>query len=147
MREAALSTRSNNTAQSQDSHSDDGSEHFFVPLSGTGFSRVGPEKKASSLRSKQLFVPESQTSLVENRVSDGFKYNESLDTSSNFDMVNDFDGVNGFLSAAGSNYAESEGRLSFYDVEESHEQVFSPPFLMDASLSADSFEDLLGTFV
>ncbi|PWA58737.1 hypothetical protein CTI12_AA397980 [Artemisia annua] len=143
VREAALSTLSNNTAQSQDSHSDDGSEHFFVPLSGTGFSRAGPEKKAASLRSKQLFVPESQTSLVENRVSDGFKYNESLDTSSNFDMVNDFDGVNGFISAAASNYAESEGRLSFYDVEESHEQVFSPPFLMDASLSADSFEDLL----
>ncbi|GJZ20817.1 augmin subunit 6 [Tanacetum coccineum] len=137
VREAALSTRSSNTAQSQDSHSDDGS--------GTGFSRVGPEKKPASLRSKQLFVPESQTCLVENRVSGGFKYSESLDTCSNFDMLNDYDGVNGFLSAAASNYAESEGRLSFYDVEGSHEQVFSPPFLMDASLSADSFEDLLET--
>nr|GEZ12137.1 augmin subunit 6 [Tanacetum cinerariifolium] len=143
VREAALSMRPSNTAQSQDSHSDDGSEHFFVPLTGTGFSRVGPEKKAASLRSKQLFVPESQTSLVENRVSDGFKYNGSLDTSSNFDTLNEYDGVNGFISAAASNYAESEGRLSFYDVEESHEQVFSPSFLMDASLSADSFEDLL----
>ncbi|GJV59507.1 hypothetical protein Tco_1465607 [Tanacetum coccineum] len=82
----------------------------------------------------------SNNCLVENRVSGGFKYNESLDTSSNFDMLlNDYDGVNGFISAA----AESEGRSSFYDVEESHEQVFSPPFLMDASLSADSFEDLL----
>ncbi|GKE58326.1 hypothetical protein Tco_1497511, partial [Tanacetum coccineum] len=111
VREAALSTRSSNTARSQDSHS----EHFFVPLSGTGFSRVGPEKKAASLTSKQF----------------------------NFDMLNDYDGVNGFISAAASNYAESEGRLSFYDVEESHEQVFSPAFLMDASLSADSFEDLL----
>ncbi|GJS83622.1 putative reverse transcriptase domain-containing protein [Tanacetum coccineum] len=142
VREAALSTRSSNTARSQDSHS----EHFFVPLSGTGFSRVGPEKKAASLTSKQLFVPESQACLVENRVSGrfGFKYNESLDTCSNFDMLNDYDGVNGFISAAAaSNYAESEGRLSFYDVEESHEQVFSPAFLMDASLSADSFEDLL----
>ncbi|GJY08302.1 augmin subunit 6 [Tanacetum coccineum] len=112
VREEALSTRSSNTARSQDSHS----EHFFVPLSGTGFSRVGPEKKAASLTSKQF----------------------------NFDMLNDYDGVNGFISAAAaSNYAESEGRLSFYDVEESHEQVFSPAFLMDASLSADSFEDLL----
>ncbi|GJZ21639.1 augmin subunit 6 [Tanacetum coccineum] len=90
VREAALSTRSSNTAQSQDSHSDDGS--------GTGFSRVGPEKKAASLRSKQLFVPESQTCLVENRVSGGFKYSESLDTCSNFDMLNDYDGVNVFLS-------------------------------------------------
>ncbi|GKA59522.1 augmin subunit 6 [Tanacetum coccineum] len=74
VREAVLSTRSSNTAQSQDSHS----EHFFVPLSGTN----------------------------------------------NFDMLNDYDGVNGFISAAAaSNYAESEGRLSFYDVEESHSQV------------------------
>ncbi|GJX68729.1 augmin subunit 6, partial [Tanacetum coccineum] len=111
VREAALSTRSSNTARSQDSHS----EHFFVPLSGTGFSRVGPEKKAASLTSKQF----------------------------NFDMLNDYDGVNGFISAAASNYAESEGRLSFYDVEGSHEEIFSPPFLLNASLSADSFEDLL----
>ncbi|GKA34552.1 augmin subunit 6, partial [Tanacetum coccineum] len=133
VREAAFSTRSSNTAQSQDSHS------------GTGFSRVGTEKKAASLRSKQLFVPESQNCWVENRVSGGFKYNESLNTSSNFDMqLNDYDGVNGCISATASNYAESEGRLSFYDVEESHEPVFSPPFLMDASLSADSFKDLLG---
>ncbi|GJT48325.1 augmin subunit 6 [Tanacetum coccineum] len=132
VREAAFSTRSSNTAQSQDSHS------------GTGFSRVGTEKKAASLRSKQLFVPESQNCLVENCVSGGFKYNESLNTSRNFDMLlNDYDGVNGCISATASNYAESEGRLSFYDVEESHEPVFSPPFLMDASLSADSFKDLL----
>nr|GEX58441.1 augmin subunit 6 [Tanacetum cinerariifolium] len=60
-----------------------------------------------------------------------------------FDMLNDYDGVNGFISAAASNYAESKGRLSFYDVEEIHVQVFSPPFLMDASLSVDSLQDLL----
>ncbi|KAI3775647.1 hypothetical protein L1987_45395 [Smallanthus sonchifolius] len=138
VREAALSTRANNTDQLQDNQSDDGSEHFFVPLPGTGFSRVGPEKKSASLRSKQLFSSELNSSLVDNRVSDGIKYNESLD------MVNEYDGVNGFMSAAASNYADSEGRLSFYDVEETHDQVFSPPFLMDASVSAESFEDLLG---
>ncbi|KAK1440929.1 hypothetical protein QVD17_06763 [Tagetes erecta] len=137
VRQAALSTLASNTSQSQDNQSDDGSEHFFVPLSGTGFSRMGPEKKSASLRSKQLFASELNSSLLENRVSDGIKYNESLD------MVNEYDGVNGFMSAAASNYAESEGRLSFYDVEETHDQVFSPPFLMDASLAAESFEDLL----
>lgn len=143
VREAALSTRSSNTGQLQDSQSDDGSEHFFVPLSGTGFSRVGPEKKPASLRSKQLFVSELNNSLVDNRVLDGMKYNVSLDTSSNLDTVNEYDGANGFVSAAASNYADSEGRLSFYDVEETHDQVFSPPFLMDSSLSAEAFEDLL----
>lgn len=132
VREAALAARSSNTGQlQQDSHSDDGSEHFFVPLSGTGFSRVGvgPEKKQTSSRSKQLFAPEANI------------YNESLDTSSNLDILSDFDTINGFMSAAASNYAESEGRLSFYDLDDTHDhdQVFSPPFLMEA----DSFEDLL----
>lgn len=154
MREAALSTRSSNTGQIQDSQYDDGSEHFFVPLSGTGFSRVGGlEKKPASIKSKQLFVSEINNSFVDNtRVSDGMmKYNnnESVDTSSNLDTLNEYDGVvnGGYMSAAASIYADSEGRLSFYDVEETHEQIFSPPFLMDASLSADSFEDLLGMFV
>ncbi|KAL4577136.1 hypothetical protein LXL04_013239 [Taraxacum kok-saghyz] len=132
VREAALATRSSSTTGNQsqpDTQSDDGSEHFFVPLSGTGFSRVGPEKKQTSTRSKQLFSSETTNS-----------YNESLlDTSSNLDVLNDFEAMNGFMSAAASNYAESEGRLSFYDVEETHDQVFSPPFLMEA----DSFEDLL----
>nr|GEW92104.1 augmin subunit 6 [Tanacetum cinerariifolium] len=60
-----------------------------------------------------------------------------------FDMLKDYDGKNGFISVVASNYVESKGRLSFYNVEEIHEQVFSPPFLMDASLSIDSFQDLL----
>lgn len=148
VREAALATRSSNTAQSQqDTHSvsDDGSEHFFVPLSGTGFSRVGPgpeKKQHTSTRSKQLFASEANTTSSS---SDGInKYNESHDTfsHSNLDLLNDLDAINinGFMSAAASNYAESEGRLSFYDVDETHDQVFSPPFLMEA----DSFEDLLG---
>ncbi|MFS7956358.1 putative HAUS augmin-like complex subunit 6 [Helianthus anomalus] len=137
VREAALSTQASNTSQLQDNQSDDGSEHFFVPLSGTGFSWPRPEKKPASSRSKQLFASESNSSSVDNRVSDGTKYTESLD------MVNEYDGLNAFMSAAASSYADSEGRLSFYDVEETHDQVFSPPFLMDASLSAESFEDLL----
>ncbi|KAL8247163.1 hypothetical protein R6Q59_008379 [Mikania micrantha] len=123
VREAALSTQTSSMGQLQDNQSDDGSEHFFVPLSGTGFSRVGPEKKPSSLRSKQLFASELNGPL---------------------EMVNEYDGVNGYISAAAaSNYEDSEGRLSFYDMEETHDQVFSPPFLMDSSLSAESFEDLL----
>lgn len=135
VREAALATRSSNTNTGQlphDTHSDDGSEHFFVPLSGTGFSRVGqpqpqPQEKKQTSRSKHLFPSEV------NNASDGFSH---FDTTLN----NDFDAINsGFLSAAASTYAESEGRLSFYDLEDTHDQLFSPPFLMEA----DSFEDLL----
>ncbi|KAK1410060.1 hypothetical protein QVD17_36593 [Tagetes erecta] len=122
VREAALSAQASNTGQLQDNQSDDGSEHFFVPLSGTGFSRGGPEKKPASLRSKQLFLSELNGPV---------------------EIVNEYDGVSDYISTAASNYEDSEGRLSFYDMEETHDQVFSPPFLMDASLSAELFEDLL----
>ncbi|KAL6587631.1 hypothetical protein OROMI_000609 [Orobanche minor] len=132
VREAALATLSSNTVGQlqQDCYSDDGAEHFFVPLSGTGFSRVGQgqEKKQTSTRSKLLLASEANS------------YNESsLDTSGNFDILDDFDATNSFMSAAASNYTESEDQLSFYDVEETHNHVFSPPFLMET----DSFEDLL----
>ncbi|KAL6565884.1 hypothetical protein OROHE_004939 [Orobanche hederae] len=132
VREAALATLSSHTGGQlqQDCHSDDGVEHFFVPLSGTGFSRVGQgqEKKQTSTRSKLLFASEANS------------YNESsLDTSSNLHVLNDFDATNSFMSAAASNYTESEDQLSFFDVEETHNHVFSPPFLMET----DSFEDLL----
>ncbi|GJW74162.1 hypothetical protein Tco_0815361 [Tanacetum coccineum] len=60
-----------------------------------------------------------------------------------FDMLKNYDGVNDFISTAASNYAESGGWLSFNSVEESHGQVFSLLFLTDASLSVDSFQDLL----
>lgn len=58
--------------------------------------------------------------------------------------VDDYDG---FLSTMGSNSSFSDAHRSFYDLEEAKDQVFSPPLLMDASLLADSYEDLLGMFV
>ncbi|KAL0450755.1 UNVERIFIED_CONTAM: AUGMIN subunit [Sesamum latifolium] len=44
VREAALSCQSCNLESSQDTRSNDSSEHFFMPLSGTGFSRHGQER-------------------------------------------------------------------------------------------------------
>ncbi|PSS35272.1 AUGMIN subunit like [Actinidia chinensis var. chinensis] len=143
VREAALSMQSCNLKSSQDNRSDDSSEHFFVPLSATGFSRVLPDKKLGSVKSR-LFA--SQDPSVENRTPDGHgqsKYNELSHVLNDLDSFQEYDRVKGFLSAAGSNYPVSDSQKSYYDMEEAHDQVFSPPLLMDTSLLGDSYEDLL----
>ncbi|XP_024046940.1 AUGMIN subunit 6 [Citrus clementina] len=146
VREAALSVRSCNSESSRDSHSDEGSEHFFVPLAPAGFSRMGLQNKASSVRSKRLFVAQTDTSMLGNNNPDGHlgsKYGDIPDMLNDLDSIHDFDQVNGFLSAAGSNGVISDTHSSFYDIDEAQDQVFSPPLLMETSLLADSYEDLL----
>ncbi|XP_050270920.1 AUGMIN subunit 6 [Quercus robur] len=146
VREAALLMQSCNPGTLRDGHSDESSEHFFVPLSTTGFSRLGPENKVPSLRSKRLFVSQSDNSLLENCAPDGSvrsKFDEFPDILNDLDSFHEYDSVNGFLSATSSNGAASDAQRLFYDFEESQEQVFSPPLLMDTSLLADSYEDLL----
>lgn len=146
VREAALAVHSCNSESTRDSHSEDGSEHFFVPLSAAGQSRLGPEKKETAPRFKRLFAT-GDSSLLANQTPEGCvsnNFQEISDSLHEFDPLNDYDQVNGFLSTAGSNCAASESHTSFYDVTEGPEQVFSPPLLMDdASLLADSYEDLL----
>ncbi|ONI19820.1 hypothetical protein PRUPE_3G299500 [Prunus persica] len=144
VREAALSRNSLNSESSRGSHSDESSEHFFLPLSSSGFSRQGQESKGVSLRSKR-FASQTEASLLENRASDGHmesKYAELSQVLNGLDSLDDYDQVNGFLSATGSNCAASDTQRSFYDFEEAQEQVFSPPLLMDSSLLVD-YEDLL----
>ncbi|KAH0984613.1 hypothetical protein GBA52_011790 [Prunus armeniaca] len=144
VREAALSRNSLNSESSRGSHSDESSEHFFLPLSSSGFSRQSQESKGVSLRSKR-FASQTEASLLENRASDGHmesKYSELSQVLNGVDSLDDYDQVNGFLSATGSNCAASDTQRSFYDFEEAQEQVFSPPLLMDSSLLAD-YEDLL----
>ncbi|KAK4347730.1 hypothetical protein RND71_034069 [Anisodus tanguticus] len=43
----------------------------------------------------------------------------------------------------GSNSSVSDACRSFYDMEEAEDQVFSHPLLMDMSLLADLYEDLV----
>lgn len=140
-------TQSFSSELSRDGHSEDGSEHFFLPVSGSGFSHVGPESKGTSIRSKRLFTSQTDSSLLENRVSDGHtesKYDDFSDMLNGLDSLHDYDRVNGFLSVAALNGSASDGQRSFYDIDEAPDQVFSPPLLMDSSLLADSYEDLLG---
>ncbi|XVF16262.1 hypothetical protein REPUB_Repub10bG0016200 [Reevesia pubescens] len=146
VRQAALSMPSCNSESSRDSQSDESSEHFFVPVSSTNFSRGVPENKVGSIRSKRLFSTQTDNSLLDNHATDGHiwsNYDDLPHILDNLDSLNDYDQVNGFLSAAASSCAASDGQRSFFDMEEAQDQVFSPPLLMDTSLLADSYEDLL----
>ncbi|CAA3005495.1 AUGMIN subunit 6-like isoform X2 [Olea europaea var. sylvestris] len=146
VREAALSSQSYNLESSQDSRSDDSSEHFFVPLPGSGLSRLDQEKKPNSLKSRQLFTAQTDPSLLEACAPDnhfGGKYNGISYMLNDLDSLNDFDSVKGFLSAIGSNSSVSDAHRSFYDMDETQDQIFSPPLLLDTSLFADTYEDLL----
>lgn len=144
VREAALSLRSCNSESSRDSHSDGGSEHYFAPLSETGFSHLEAEKKATSYRSKRLFASQMDDPLLESHASDGHarKFDEFPDMLNDLERLSDYDNVNGFLSFSGSNET-SDAQRSFFDFEDAQEG-FSPPLLMDSSLLTDTFEDLLG---
>lgn len=147
VRETALSVRSCNSESSRDSHSDGSSEHFFAPLSETGFSHLDAEKRAASSRSKRLFESQMGDSFFESHASDGHgeSIDEFPDMLTDLEMLSDYDHVNGFLSYTGSN-ATSDAQQSIFDFEDAQDQVFSPPLLMDSTLLADSFEDLLGMF-
>ena len=132
---------------SRDSQSDEGSEHYFVPLSGAGFSRFPSETKSLPLRGSRLQTSLSEPSFLEHSVPHSLapsKYSDIPDTFDDLDSFKDYDNGNGFLSVAGSNSVASDPQQSFYDVED---QVFSPPLLMDSSLLSDTYEDLLGTFI
>ncbi|MBA0856880.1 hypothetical protein Goshw_004344 [Gossypium schwendimanii] len=147
VRQAALSTPSCNLESSRDSQSNESSEHFFVPVSTTNFSRGGPENKVSLIKTERLFSTQTDNSLLDSHASNGqigsHNYNDLPQTLNNLDSLNDYDQVNGFLSAAASSSATSDGQ-SFFDMDDAQDQVFSPPLLMDMSLLADTYEDLLG---
>ncbi|KAL1151468.1 hypothetical protein V6Z11_A09G044100 [Gossypium hirsutum] len=127
VRQAALSTPSCNLESSRDNQSNESSEQFFVPVSSTNFSCGGPENKVSLIKTKRLFSTQTDNSLLDSHAN----------------SLNDYDQVNGFLSAAASSSATSDGQ-SFFDMDDAQDQVFSPPLLMDMSLLADTYEDLLG---
>ncbi|KAK4360799.1 hypothetical protein RND71_019751 [Anisodus tanguticus] len=144
VREAALSSQSYYPESSQDSRSDDSSEHYFIPGPGVGFSHLG--NKSNLLRSKKLLPPEPNSSFLGNHAPQShvrIKSDGLPDLFNDLWSLDDYEGIDGFLSTMGSNSSVSDACRSFYDIEEAEDQVFSPPLLMDMSLLADSYEDLL----
>lgn len=144
VREAALSLQSYSLESSLDSHSDGNSEHFFVPLSESSVSHLDAEKKATSLRSKRLFVSPLDDALLQSHASDAQDsvFDEFPDTLNDLEGLSDYDNVNGSLSYTRSNET-SNPRRSMFDFEDTQE-VLSPPMIMDSSYFTEQFEDLLG---
>ncbi|VFQ61608.1 unnamed protein product [Cuscuta campestris] len=147
VREAVHLSQSNNLESSQGSHYDESSEHYFVPHSGAaGFSRVGQDTKSILSSAEQLFSSGSDSSYLVTSGSEnnaGGKSDGLPDILTDLDSFDDFDTMNGFLSAVGSNSSVSDAPKSFYDMDEIPNEVFSPPLLIETSLLGDGYEDLL----
>ncbi|XP_068667027.1 AUGMIN subunit 6-like [Aristolochia californica] len=144
VREAALSVPSVNPDSLRETESEDSSRHFFVPVTtNNSFSPTGPATKSAIVKSKQrlsVTLPDgSQHSHNNNRT-------ESLPPKSNAsegsDLLRQTKKVNGSLSPSPP-YFISTSDTSFFDLEDTPEQVFSPQLLMESSMFEDSYEDLL----
>uniref|UniRef100_A0A7N0V8S1 HAUS augmin-like complex subunit 6 N-terminal domain-containing protein n=1 Tax=Kalanchoe fedtschenkoi TaxID=63787 RepID=A0A7N0V8S1_KALFE len=141
VREAALSMHSSRSGSSRDSQSDDSSEHFFVPLSASGFSRLGPENKIVSARSKRFFPSQVDNSFLDNH---HVTYGQELrDVLNDLNSIQEYDQMSSYQSALTPISADLNARSSFRGQEVAQDQVFSPPLLMDMSLLTDAYEDLL----
>ncbi|KAG8058916.1 hypothetical protein GUJ93_ZPchr0002g23441 [Zizania palustris] len=137
VREAALSKPLSNTQRPHDQSSDDGSEHFFIPLS-TGASRKEMDavdnrrKQKLGFSSPQMKFPKSTSDLPFNTVSHASpvplnKLNGHDDPISVTSMVDPISGL---------------AHQSFF-TDDALDQVFSPPLLLETSLFQDTYEDLL----
>jgi len=116
-----------NTESPQDNSSDDGSEHFFIPLS-TGASRkdVGAvanrRKPKIGLSSSQTKLPKSTSDIYYNSDSPMHKTPA--------------------LSSRRNGHGDPSSGQSFM-TDDALDQVFSPPLLLESSLFHDTYEDLL----
>ncbi|KAL5207548.1 hypothetical protein ABZP36_031983 [Zizania latifolia] len=137
VREAALSKPLSNTQRPHDQSSDDGSEHFFIPLS-TGASRKEMDavdnrrKQKLGFSSPQMKFSKSTSDLPFNTVSHASpvplsKLNGHDDPGSVTSLVDPISGL---------------AHQSFF-TDDALDQVFSPPLLLETSLFQDTYEDLL----
>nr|CAB3446521.1 unnamed protein product [Digitaria exilis] len=129
VREAALSKPLMNTESPQDKSSEDGSEHFFIPLS-TGAARK--EMDAAANRRKHRLHLSSQK-----RTSDLY-YNADSPVSTSAVLLSELNGHDPILDPVSGLTHQS------FITDDALDQVFSPPLLMESSLFHDADEDLLG---
>lgn len=136
-----------NTEWSEDKSSDDGSEHFFMPLSASITRREaspGPNR-----RKQRLFSSPQQIRIDKNAKHQPSNLEGQLNSVSNLandsnDLAKYENQINGFHTRTGSGFTGSTAQNRFPGIDESMDQVFSPPLLMDSSLFPDTYEDLLG---
>ncbi|XP_062223423.1 AUGMIN subunit 6-like isoform X2 [Phragmites australis] len=136
VREAALSKPLRNTERPQDKNSDDGSEHFFIPLS-TGASRKEMDavanRRKQSLSSPQMKFPTSTSDLY---------YNTDRPINTRPVLLSE---LNGHDPSSGLNFLDPVSGLAHqsFITDDALDQVFSPPLLLESSLFHDTDEDLL----
>ncbi|KAF7071340.1 hypothetical protein CFC21_076685 [Triticum aestivum] len=136
VREAALSKPLSNMESPQDKSSDDGSEHFFIPLS-TGAARK--DVGAVANRRKQKIGPSSSQSKLPKSTSDLY-FNPDSPMHTTPAVSSKLNGHDDPSSAANFFYPVSG---QSFMTDDALDQVFSPPLLLESSLFPDMYEDLL----
>jgi hypothetical protein len=138
VREAALSKPLSNTESPQDDSSDDGSEHFFIPLSsGTLRKDVGA---VGNRRKQKIVISSSQTKLPKSTSDQYFNSDSPIHTTSALSSKRN---GHGDSSSAGNFFDPLSSSQSFM-TDDALDQLFSPPLLLESSLFHDAYEDLLG---
>lgn len=124
VREAALSKPVNNTKYTGQKSIDDGSEHFFIPLS-------------TGLTNRKKIMPASSPQEV--------RVNKSLKQQS-LNLENDLSSVSHVSMKELNGTAKFETPTNGIDsrgADDCSDQVLSPPLLMDSTFFSDAYEDLL----
>nr|CAB3484068.1 unnamed protein product [Digitaria exilis] len=135
VREAALSKPLMNTERPQDKNSEDGSEHFFIPLSA---SAARKETDAATNRRKHRL----DLSSPQKRTSDLY-YNADSPVNTSPVLLSE---VIGHDPISALSFLDPDSGLTHqsFITDDALDQVFSPPLLMESSLFHDADEDLLG---
>ncbi|KAG6504653.1 hypothetical protein ZIOFF_036989 [Zingiber officinale] len=138
VRESALSGLANNSKLRKDRSNDHGSQHYFLPMS-TGASLV--EVDASPIENKRGVFPPPEIHVPSS-------YRHPLKTDSQLDshatLSDNSLGIHGHTSLQSLTQSPIVNlKNPLLDINDSLDQVYSPPFLMDSSFFQDAYEDLL----
>ncbi|NP_001145206.1 AUGMIN subunit 6 [Zea mays] len=133
VREAALSKPLKNTERPQDKNSDDGSEHFFIPLS---ISAAKKEMDSVANRCNQRLGLSPQMKFPKST-----SYNADTPINKSPILLSE---LNGHDSISAMSFLDPAGGLAHqsFITDDALDQVFSP-LLMESSLFHDADEDLL----
>ncbi|URE29008.1 hypothetical protein MUK42_06892 [Musa troglodytarum] len=140
VREAALSRPLRNSEVLKERSKDDGSEHFFIPLS-TGV----PQKEVDAvpIRRKQQLVLSPLENNNDNISNFFFSNSEGQLDSVQTLSINSY-GFDGHTNQTGLiQPATVNSKRVYPDIDDALDQVFSPPLLMESSFFQDTYEDLL----
>ncbi|VAH34875.1 unnamed protein product [Triticum turgidum subsp. durum] len=138
VREAALSKPLSSRESAQDKSSDDGSEHFFIPLSTVASRKdVGA---VANRRKQRTGLPSSQSKLLKSTGDPYFNPDSPMPAAP-------------ALSGKPNGYDDPSSAANFFDpvsgqsfmTDDALDQMFSPPLMLEPSLFHDTYayEDLL----